>query len=83
LGSFGIAYRSWAAMLLVPVTVIGFALVHAWAAQRGHGRGWLSGAYALWLVFDAAKLLLVCVAVIDAWVDFRARWRSGSGGGNE
>jgi len=77
LGSFGIAYRSWAAMLLVPVSVVGFALLHAWAAARGHGRPWLTGAYLLWLVFDAAKLLLVGVAVADAWVDFRSRWGRG------
>jgi hypothetical protein len=82
LGSFGIDYRSWAAMLLVPVTVVGFALLHAWAAARGHGRVWLGGVYGLWFVFDAAKLLLVCVAVIDAWMDFRSRWGRGGGPGD-
>jgi hypothetical protein len=75
LTALGLEYRSWAACLLVPVTVVGFALVHARAAQRGSGRGWLTAFYALWLLFDAAKLLLVGFAVLDAWVDFRARWQ--------
>lgn len=77
LTALGLEYRSWAACLLVPVTVVGFALVHARAAQRGSGRGWLTAFYALWLLFDAAKLLLVGFAILDAWVDFRARWQRG------
>jgi hypothetical protein len=77
--ALGLEYRSWAACLLVPVTAVGFALAHARVHQRGSGRGWLGAFYALWLLFDAAKLLLVGFAVLDAWVDFRARWQSGNG----
>lgn len=75
----GLEYRSWAACLLVPVTLVGFALVHARARQRGAGRGWLAAFYALWLLFDAAKLVLVGFAALDAWVDFRRRWEAGDG----
>ena len=37
LTALGLEYRSWAACLLVPVTVVGFALVHARAALRAAG----------------------------------------------
>ena len=80
LTALGVEYRSWAACLLVPVTAVGFALVHARVALRGAGRGWLAAFYALWLFFDAVKLLLVGFAVLDAWIDFRARWRGGGNG---
>lgn len=74
LASMGLVYRSWSVNLLIPVSVIGFALLHAWAAVRGRGSVWLTAMYAAWLLFDAAKLLLVGLAVVDAWVDFRRRW---------
>jgi hypothetical protein len=81
--SLGVEYRSWAACLLVPVTVVGFALVHARAHLRGTGRVWLTTFYALWLLFDAAKLVLIGFAVLDAWVDFRRRWQGGAGSGDK
>ncbi len=75
LASMGLVYRSWSVNLLIPVSVIGFALLHAWAAVKGRGSVWLTAMYAAWLLFDAAKLMLVGLAVVDAWVDFRRRWR--------
>lgn len=74
LAGMGLVYRSWAVNLLVPVSVVGFALLHAWAGVRGRGTAWLSAMYVAWLLFDAAKLMLVGLAVVDAWVDFRRRW---------
>src|SRR6056297_578394 len=75
LASMGLGHRSWSVNLLIPVSVIGFALLHAWAAVKGRGSVWLTAMYAAWLLFDAAKLMLVGLAVVDAWVDFRRRWR--------
>lgn len=77
LANMGLVYRSWSVNLLIPVSVIGFALLHAWAAVRGRGSFWLTAMYAAWLLFDAAKLMLIGLAIVDAWVDFRRRWLNG------
>ncbi|MFN2329829.1 MAG: hypothetical protein ABR612_13010 [Chromatocurvus sp.] len=79
LASMGLVYRSWSVSLLIPVSVVGFALLHAWAAVKGRGTFWLTAMYAAWLLFDAAKLMLVVLAFADAWVDFRQRWLGGGG----
>jgi hypothetical protein len=76
----GLAYRSWAAALLLPLTVAGFALLHARARFKGQSSFWLGGVYAAWLVFDAAKLALVVLVLADSVTDFRRRWpQAGSG----
>lgn len=82
LSSLGVTYRSWAVNLLIPVTVVAFALLHAWAAIRGRGKVWLSAMYVAWLLFDAAKLALVGLALADAWADFRRRWSGGDNDGS-
>ena len=78
--SAGFDWRSWGAALLLPLTIAGFALLHAWARQRGQGSFWLGAVYVGWVVFDAAKLVLIGLALADALLDFRQRWR-GPGGG--
>lgn len=80
---FGLAwsdfsYRSWGAALMLPLTVAGFALLHARAAQKGQGSFWLGSLYLLWLVFDAAKLALIGLVIADALLDFRRRWAPGA-----
>jgi hypothetical protein len=72
----GFEWRSWAAMAMLPLTIAGFALLHARARVRGQGSFWLGAIYAAWLVFDAAKLALVGLVLADAVLDFRSRWRS-------
>ena len=69
-----IQWRSWGAALLLPLTIAGFALLHARARYRGQGSFWLSGIYVAWLVFDAAKLALVGLVLVDALLDLRGRW---------
>ena len=69
-----IQWRSWASALLLPLTIAGFALLHARARYRGQGSFWLSGIYVAWLVFDAAKLALVGLVLMDALLDLRSRW---------
>lgn len=69
-----IQWRSWGAALLLPLTIAGFALLHARARYRGQGSFWLSGIYVAWLVFDAAKLALVGLVLADALLDLRSRW---------
>jgi hypothetical protein len=70
----GFDARSWATAMLLPVTIAGFALLHARARHRGQGSFWVGAIYVAWMVFDAAKLALVGLVVADAALDFRRRW---------
>jgi hypothetical protein len=79
LASMGAQYRSWAMICLLPLTFAGLALVHARAAWRGQGGGWLTGFYVAWLLFDPVKLVVVFAAIADSWINFRQRWIVKSG----
>lgn len=74
LASMGPQYRTWAVICVVPLALVGFALVHARAEWRGQGKGWLIGFYLAWLFLDPVKLLLVFAAIADSWFNFRRRW---------
>ena len=84
--SLGISWRSWAAGLLLPLTIAGFALLHARARVRGQGRAWVGALYVAWAVFDVAKLALLGLVLADTALDFRRRWQGpgddGNGSGN-
>lgn len=71
----GAGYASWALMFVVPLSFCGFALAHAWVAASGGGTGRLTVMYALWLMLDPVKGVLLAMVLVDAWVDFRSRWR--------
>jgi len=77
--SLGLRYRTWAMACLIPLTFAGLALVHARAAVRGQGAGWLAGFYVVWLLFDPVKLLVIFFAIADSWLDFRQRWAARPG----
>jgi hypothetical protein len=79
LAGMGVQYRSWAMICLLPLTFAGLALVHARAVSRGQGRGWLTGFYVAWLLFDPVKLVVVFAAIADSWFNFRQRWVTKSG----
>lgn len=83
IAALGISWRSWAAALLLPLTVAGFALLHARARVRGQGRVWIGALYVAWAVFDAAKLALVGLVLADTVLDFRRRWGGGDVGGDD
>jgi len=74
LASAGPEYRTWAMIAVLPLAFAGLALVHAHAAWRGRGRGWLAGFYVAWALFDPVKLLVVFAAIADSWFKFRQRW---------
>lgn len=74
----GLAFRSWGAAMLLPLTIAGFALLHSRARFRGQSSFWMSGIYVAWLVFDAAKLALVGLVLADTMLNFRDRWQGGS-----
>ncbi len=74
LAAMGAQYRTWAMICVLPLALAGLALVHARAAARGQGKGWLTGFYVAWLIFDPVKLLVVFAAIADSWFNFRQRW---------
>ena len=78
----GPEWRVWSAVAVLPLTVAGFALVHAYAVRTDKGLGWLTLIYGLWIVLDPVKWLWVACVVIDAFADFRARWSRSSGDGS-
>jgi len=78
----GPEWRVWSAIAVLPLTVAGFALVHAYAVRTDKGFGWLTLMYVLWIVLDPVKWLWVACVVIDAFADFRARWSRSSGDGS-
>ena len=78
----GPEWRVWSAVAVLPLTVAGFALVHAYAVRTDKGLGWLTLMYGLWIVLDPVKWLWVACVVIDAFADFRARWSRSSGDGS-
>lgn len=82
-GTFGLEYRPWAVLFAVPLSVMGLGFIHARAARRNLGVGWLTVFYLLWLVLDPVKLIVVGVAVADSWMDFRSRWRQLPDSNNE
>lgn len=57
---------------LLPFLVQGTALMHAWVAIRGLGRGWLVLLYVLLLFAGPVALLLAAVGALDNWFNFRA-----------
>ena len=79
LAGLGSEYRTWALICALPLSFAGLALVHARAAWRGQGKGWLIGFYLVWLLFDPVKLLVVFAAIADSWFNFRQRWKRDAG----
>jgi hypothetical protein len=79
----GADYRSWAVIFSVPLALAGLALVHAYAAWRGRGTGWMALFYGLWVLFDPVKLLVVLAAIADSWYGFRDRWGGPPAGPDE
>ena len=72
-------WRVWSAAAVLPLTIAGFALVHAYATHAAKGVAWLTLMYVLWVSLDLMKWVWVGVVVVDAFVDFRARWATTSG----
>jgi len=69
MGALGIA-----PIVLVPLMIAGFALVHGIVAKRGMGVQWLFAFYAVAIFMGPSTVfLLMVVAVIDSWFNFRGR----------
>jgi hypothetical protein len=81
--ALGPEYRTWAAILMVPLSFAGLALVHARANRRGQRTMWLVGFYLIWLLLDPIKLVVVVIAIADSWVGFRQRWSKQTDSGQD
>jgi len=77
----GADWRVWSAVVVLPLTIVGFSLLHAFAKRAGKGVTWLALMYALWIVLDPVKLLWVGCVVIDTFADVRGRWSRSAGQG--
>ncbi|MFE8072711.1 hypothetical protein QQM79_16760 [Marinobacteraceae bacterium S3BR75-40.1] len=61
-------------VLGLPLLIAGVALIHGLVAARGAGGIWLALFYvALLILGPSLMVLLVVIAIIDSWVDFRRR----------
>ncbi len=63
----------WALLFAVPLVVAGFALTHGAVALKGWRRMPLVIMYVTWLFSGWVKALLLLLAVVDSWWDFRGR----------
>lgn len=64
----------WLPLMLLPWIIAGIALVHGSLAKRDLGRSWLVGFYLSVILFGPYVItMLVFSAVIDSFVDIRAR----------
>ena len=71
----GQEFRPWAVLFAIPLCVAGLGLVHARAAYRRQGAAYLTLFYLLWIFLDPVKLIVLGLALLDSWFDFRSRWR--------
>jgi hypothetical protein len=71
----GSEYGIWGALFTLPLTFAGLALMHGLVAQRGLGVQWLVLLYVALVLFNPVSQLLVAVAFIDTWLNFRGRLR--------
>ncbi len=74
-------------VLFVAVTMYlfqGLAVIHHYVARQNRSVAWLVALYVLLLVTPPQMVLLVaCVGLADAWLDFRGSAGPGSGAGKE
>lgn len=68
-------YRSWATLFVLPLLVMGVAIVHRFVAVKRMGTPWLVGFYVLVFLLDVVAQLLVIVAFLDTWLNFRGRFK--------
>ncbi|MYE99377.1 MAG: hypothetical protein F4234_04235 [Gammaproteobacteria bacterium] len=64
--------EAWIFYLAAPFVFAGLALAHALVARKSASVFWLVAMYML-LIFPTMMYLLILVAIVDSWYDFRAR----------
>ena len=68
-------YRIWASLFGLPLALVGIAIVHCAVKVRAMGLQWLILFYLGLLLVSPVAALLAVMAVMDTWIDFRARIR--------
>jgi hypothetical protein len=69
--------ESWVMYFILPLVFSGVALVHAAVARKKLSTMWLAAFYAL-LVLPISLEVLVLLAIVDSWYNFRSRLSSSS-----
>ena len=64
--------EAWIFYLAAPFAFAGLALAHGLVARRNASVIWLVAMYVL-LIFPTMMYLLILVAIVDSWYDFRGR----------
>lgn len=65
------ANGSWAAIFCVPLVFTGLGYVHARGRAKHKGKGYFTGFYVLWIIFDFIKLAVVGIALLDSVMGLR------------
>ncbi len=74
LGSYQLLIpQNWVFYLILPLLFSGIALVHAVVVNKKLSSLWLVAFYALLIVSPTVLLLIVLLALVDSWYDFRSR----------
>ena len=74
LGSYQLLIpQSWVFYLILQLLFSGIALVHAVVVNKKLSSLWLVAFYALLIVSPTVLLLIVLLALVDSWYDFRSR----------
>ncbi len=69
-------YKVWVALFALPFLVAGFALIHGLVGIKRWGRAPLIVLYIAWLLaWELVTGVLLLLAVVDSWLDFRGRLR--------
>ena len=68
------ANGSWAAIFCVPLVFTGLGYVHARGRAKHKGKGYFTGVYVLWVVFDFIKLAVVGIALLDSVMGLRKQF---------
>jgi hypothetical protein len=76
LSSFGIVVpEAWVLYFVLPLMFLGIALVHSVVAKKNLSSMWLVTFYIL-LMLPVVVQILVLLALVDSWYDFRSRLSS-------
>ncbi len=73
IAAMGGDYAFWALIFTVPLGIAGLALVHGVVGRMQLGRGVLVAVYLTLLLIGWAKFILLLLALVDSFVNIRAR----------
>ena len=73
-GTISPAISGWIPLITVPFALSGLALIHGLVHKKDMGRTWIVAVYLLLIVImPYMYIMLVMIAIIDSWIDFRSR----------